>query len=127
MTKEDILVRTIIGPTRVELHPLACAIKRAEELMFVKGKSIDDIQVTKDIYPFVAEHTNRSYKAAARQIERTSNLCWDNIDQPQKMKYIGKVIFDIHAPRDIIFYLAYYCYFGKPYYEVMETHPELML
>ena len=33
---------------------------------------------------------------------------------------------DIHAPSDMLFYLAYYSYFGKPYYEVLEKQPGLL-
>ena len=32
----------------------------------------------------------------------------------------------IHAPSDMLFYLAYYSYFGKPYYEVLEKQPGLL-
>ena len=33
---------------------------------------------------------------------------------------------DIRAPRDMLFYLAFYCHFNRPYYEVLEEMPELL-
>ena len=36
------------------------------------------------------------------------------------IKYIGAEIGDIHAPRDIIIYLAFYSHLGVPFFTAME-------
>ena len=64
--------------------------------------------------------------AVARQLERMGNLCWDRLGKKERDLYIGKQLRDIRAPRDMLFYLAFYCHFDKPYYEVLEENPELL-
>lgn len=123
MTKETILIRSILGPTRRDIFPMACAVEIVKKLLFCRKIPLDDIRMTKDIYPAVARQTKKSCQAVARQIERTGNLCWESMDEGQKMQYIGKAIKDIQGPRDMIFYLAFYSYFHKPYYEILENPP----
>lgn len=126
MTKEEILIRSILGLCRKDVRTLAYAVGEAEELLFYRKIPMDDILVTKHIYPAVAERTGKSYKAVSRQIERLGNLCWDSLDEKQKMSYIGKPLKDIRAPRDMIFYLAFYSHFDKPYYEIIYKNPSLL-
>ena len=40
-------------------------------------------------------------------------------------KYIGAEISDIHAPRDIIIYLAFYSHLGVPFFTAMEQESAL--
>ena len=54
------------------------------------------------------------------------NLCWEHLGTEGQKTYIGREMKDIHAPSDMLFYLAYYSYFGKPYYEVLEKQPGLL-
>ncbi|MCD8380966.1 MAG: hypothetical protein LUC95_11780 [Lachnospiraceae bacterium] len=127
MTKEEMLVREIIGPGRNEIRGFACAIQEAKKLLFGERISREDIFVTRDIYPAAASRTNKKEKTAARQIERVGNLCWDSLDKGQKLKYIGKVLNDIRSPQDMIFYLAYYSQYEKPYFEILREEQERFL
>ena len=43
MTKSEQLIRSILGPVRADIRPLACAVDAAEELLFYKDISMDDI------------------------------------------------------------------------------------
>lgn len=54
MTESERLLRSILGPTRSDIRPLAFAIAVAEELLFNQGLAMDDVQITKQIYPMVA-------------------------------------------------------------------------
>ena len=54
------------------------------------------------------------------------NLCWEHLGTEGQKTYIVREMKDIHAPSDMLFYLAYYSYFGKPYYEVLEKQPGLL-
>ena len=65
-------------------------------------------------------------RSVARQVERLSNQCWDTMDCLQKRKYIGKELKDIRAPKDMIFYLAFYVRFKESFYKILEEHPELL-
>ncbi len=123
MTKEEMLIREIIGPGRNEIRGFVCAVQEAKKLLFGEQIPRDDIFVTRDIYPNVAKKTNKNVRTTARQIERVGNLCWDSLDKNLKLKYIGRALRDIRSPQDMIFYLAYYSHYEKPYFLVMsEEH-----
>lgn len=127
MTKEEQVIRSILGVCRSNTRMLVYAVQEAERLLFFEKIPLDDIRITKDIYPAVAERTGKRHQAVARQIERLGNLCWDSMDEVQKKTYIGKSLKDIQAPRDMVFYLAFYCHFGKSYYEVIQEEMALFI
>ena len=121
MTKSELLLRSILGPV------LAYAVDIAGELLFVRRIPMDDIRVTKDVYPWVAQQINRTPGAVSRRVERLANLCWDTlVERNLVLDYIGASIRDIKAPRDLILYLAFYIQFGKPFFEVVAQEPALL-
>ncbi|MCI8292299.1 MAG: hypothetical protein HFH53_02025 [Hespellia sp.] len=124
--KESRIIHEIIGPGTGDILTFAYAICEAERLMFTENIPMDEIYVTKDIYPKIAKEMNKKDRAVARQIERMGNRCWGCMDEEQKKKYIGKELKDIRAPRDMIFYLAFYVHFDKSFYQVLEEHPTLL-
>ena len=133
MTKTEAVIRSILGAVRADIRPLACAVDIAVDLMFIRGIPMDDIYVTDDIYPEAAENFNKmsgasySAKTVSRRIERLSNLCWDTVvSRGLVTEYIGAPIRDIHAPRDMIFYLAFYVYFDAPFFAVIRQKPALL-
>ena len=66
MTESERLLRSILGPTRSDIRPLAFAIAVAEELLFNQGLAMDDVQITKQIYPMVARQFRKTDNAAAK-------------------------------------------------------------
>lgn len=133
MTKTEVLIRSILGAVRMDIRPLAYAVDVAVDLMFVQKIPMEDIFVTRDIYPEVAVRMQKepqgvpSNAAVARRIERLANECWDTlVARGLVMTYIGEPIGDIRAPRDLIFYLAFYIYFEKPFFAAIQQRPELM-
>ncbi|MCI8591906.1 MAG: hypothetical protein HFI88_06070 [Lachnospiraceae bacterium] len=124
--KETALMREVFGPGRKGVQTLAYAVCEAGKLLFEERVAMDDILVTKDIYPKVASRLGKDRRNVARQIERLANQCWDGMDGAQKRKYIGKELKDIRAPRDMIFYLAFYVRFGQGFYKMVEKNPELL-
>lgn len=127
MTKSEAIIRSILGVSRMNINPLVYSIEVALDLMFNKNIPMDDILVSKDIYPAVAKKLNKSACAVSRQVERLANVCWDAIAKRKLiMKYIGADINDIQAPKDIIFYLAFYVYFDLPFFTVIERQPALL-
>lgn len=95
-------------------------------LLFHEKTAQDDIAVTRDVYSRVAEQLGKEERTVSRQIQRMGNLCWEHLGTEGQKTYIGREMKDIHAPSDMLFYLAYYSYFGKPYYEVLEKQPGLL-
>lgn len=126
MTKEETLIRGILGPVGCDVRPLVCAVQITGRLLFEEHIPQDDIQVTKHIYPEVAKLTGKSLSAVSRQLVRLANLCWDQLGKEERLLLIGRQIKDIRAPRDMLFYLAYYCRFNMPYYEVLRQNPQLL-
>ena len=126
MIKETALVHEILGPGRKGVQTLACAVCEAEKLLFEERRAVDDILVTKHIYPEVARRLGKDSRNVARQVERLANQCWDRMDGAQKRKYIGKELKDIRVPKDMVFYLAFYVRFRQGFYKVLEKDPGLL-
>ena len=88
MTESERLLRSILGPTRSDIRPLAFAIAVAEELLFNQDLAMDDVQITKQIY------------AAAKCVERLSRLCWEAmVAQDLVAQYLGRAIQQSPTPR----------------------------
>lgn len=115
MTESERLLRSILGPTRSDIRPLAFAIAVAEELLFNQGLAMDDVQITKQIYPMVARQFRKTDNAAAKCVERLSRLCWEAmVAQNLVAQYLGRAIQQSPTPRSLIVYLAVYSHTGSP-------------
>lgn len=127
MTKTERTIYALVGPTRYNTLPFSTAIDLAIDLLFVQHRAMDDIRVTNDIYVPVAREVKKSVSAASRQIVRLCNLCWDTmLAEGVVEEYIGKPIRDLHAPSEIVFYMAFLIHFDKPFFEVVQDKPELL-
>ena len=102
MTESERLLRSILGPTRSDIRPLAFAIAVAEELLFNQGLAMDDVQITKQIYPMVARQFRKTDNAAAKCVERLSRLCWEAmVAQDLVAQYLGRAIQQSPTPRSV--------------------------
>lgn len=133
MTKTEAVIRSILGTARPDIRPLAHAVDIAIDLMFIQKIPMDDIYVTDDIYPNVAKLvTNRrgkssTAKAVSRRIERLANLCWDTlVARNLVQEYLGASLQTIRAPRDMIFYLAFYIHLDTPFFIAIHNQPALL-
>lgn len=126
MRKEITLLYEILGLGRKGILEMAYAVSEAERMLFSEKIPVDDIHVTRDIYPKVAKELNKHGSSVARQIQRMGNECWNSMDAEMKKKYIGKDLKDIRAPKDMIFYFAYYVHFQKGFYEIVEDNPGVL-
>lgn len=127
MTKTEALIYSILAPTRKGVPVLACAVDVTAHLLFVERRAMDDIQVTKDVYPMVAKRAQQKPDATSRQIERLANACWDEGDREYLDEVvIGRTLKDIRRPSDLLFYLAVRVHTGQPFFKVIEKHPELL-
>ena len=133
MTKTEAVIRSILGAARSDVRPPAYAVDASISLMFVHKIPMDDIYVTDDIYPDVAKLVRNRFgrpsspETVSRRIERLANLCWDTlVERNLVLEYIGAPLKDIRAPRDMIFYLAFYVYFDAPFFTVIQKQPALL-
>ena len=133
MTKTEAVIRSILGAARPDIRPMAYAVDAAISLMFVQKIPMNDIYVTDDIYPDVAKLVkNRrgkpsSPKTVSRRIERLANLCWDTlVARNLVLEYLGAPLENIRAPRDMIFYLAFYIYLDTPFFIAIQKQPALL-
>ena len=133
MTKTEAVIRSILGAARPDIRPMAYAVDAAISLMFVQKIPMDDIYVTDDIYPDVAKLVRNRRgkpsfpKTVARRIERLANLCWDTlVARNLVLEYLGAPLENIRAPRDMIFYLAFYIYLDTPFFIAIQKQPALL-
>ncbi len=122
------LVRSVFGFSRVNTQPLVDAVEVAYELMFVQGRSRNSIQLSRDIYAVVAQRQGKKkYSSVVRQLERLCNGCWDRIQESkhQMERLVGDDARDIDGPSDVIFLLACYLRYEKPFQVVLEQEPAL--
>lgn len=133
MTKTEAIIRSIFGAADMDIRPLAYAVDITIELMFVRGIPMDDILVTNDVYPNVAKLLKKkadappTTQAVSRRIERLAKKCWNIlVKRNLVIKYIGTPLTSIRAPRDIIFYLAFYSYLDVPFFIAIERQPSLL-
>ena len=127
MTKTEAVIRLILGAAGPDIRPLAYAVDAAITLMFVQKIPMDDI------YPHVAKLVrNRrgmpsSPKTVSRRIERLANLCWDTlVSRNLVLQYLGAPLENIRAPKDMIFYLAFYIYLDTPFFIAIRKQPALL-
>ena len=133
MTNIEAVIRSILGAAKVDIRPLAYSVDIAIHLIFFERIPMDDIYVTDDIYSQVAKLVkNRrgrpsTPKAVSRRIERLANLCWDTlVARNLVLDYLGAPLEDIRAPRDMIFYLAFYVYLDTPFFIAIQNQPALL-
>ena len=117
----------------MDLRPLVYAVDIAIDLLFVQNIPMDDIHVTRDIYPQVARRMETpsgkrpSCKTVSRRLERLANLCWKSLAARGLIeKYLGAPLKAIRAPRDMIFYLAFYVYLDTPFFVAIQRRPALL-
>lgn len=128
MVSANNLVRSIFGFSRCNIRALVCSVEVAYDLMFVQGRTRDSIYVTKDIYPVVAkELCAKECDTVARHIERLCNRGWDRIKRDQKLmdRFVGNHAEELDAPSELIFFLACYMKYERPFREVLEQEPAL--
>ncbi|MCI8653060.1 MAG: hypothetical protein HFF11_05125 [Angelakisella sp.] len=127
MTNTEGFLRSLFGVTRFSIVPLALAIDIEIRLIFSDHIPMDDIQVTKHIYPLVAEQMNASRTTASRRIERLTHQCWDALMEKDMLEdCIGCKPFCPPSPASLLRYLAVYLHTGKPYELFIMENPKFV-
>lgn len=126
MTKTEAIVRSVLGPSGGDVRPLVFASDLFAQRMFVENIPMDDIKVTKEIYPYVAKLLKKRAGAATKSVERLANRCWDLGDRERLNEIAGKVLRTCPVPRDVLVYFAFYSYLDIPFYKAIEQRPALL-
>ena len=92
----------------------------------MQKNNLQDIFLTKDIYPIVAVWLQKKPGATGRAIERLAARCWDLGDRGRLSEIAGKNLREPPAPRDIMIYFAWYSHKGIPYFEAMKGKQPLL-
>lgn len=103
MTNTEAIIRTILGPIRRDTRPLACSVDCLSELLFVQKIPMDEIMVTKDIYPEVAKQLNKNPRTISRSVERLVLCCWEEGNRAYLAKIIGRNLTTLREPRECCF------------------------
>lgn len=122
MTPAEALLHDILGPSRCDVRPLALAMDYTMESLYEKGRTTD-LHASKEIYAYVASVMKKDQRAVAKAIERLTAQCLNALGPEEQEEILGEVLQFRPSPREMLFYLTYYVYRGKPYRTDNERDP----
>lgn len=127
MANSEVILRRILGPIRSDIRPLALAVDITEGLIFQKNIAVDDIKVTKHVYPLVAKRLRQSTAAVTKSVERLTHICWDSlVEQDLTTYYLGRPVTQPPTPREMLTFLAVYSALSTPFFAAIEQNPKLL-
>lgn len=125
MSNSVILLRSILCPVRPCLRPLSLAGDITRGLIFTQYLHLDDIRVTKLVYPDVAKLLHCKPTTAARRIQRLSHLCRDALVQRDLLiHYLGRVPGQEPNPGSLLGFLA--VYLQVPFFTLVDNDPRTL-
>ena len=119
MTKTETLLRALLGPVREDIRPLAAVVDYVAGLLFVKEMQLDDVRITKCVYPAVAKQLGKPATAISRSVERLTARCWSDGDPELLQTILGRKVLAPYSPRETVICLAYYGYYDCSMHEVL--------
>lgn len=127
MANSEIVLRRILGPIRADVRPLALAVDITEGLIFEQRIAIDDIKVTKHVYPPVAKLLHQKIGAVTKSIERLTRICWRSLEEQELTEYyFGRPLRQTPTPREMLTFLAVYSGLNTPFFAAIEREPALL-
>lgn len=124
MTQTEALLRALLGPVREDVRPLAAVVDCVAELLFECGVPLDDVRITKNVYPVVAARLGKPVTAIARSVERLSARCWSDGDPALLRDILGRKVIVSFSPRETVICFAFYIHYGCSMHEVMRKRLE---
>lgn len=123
MTELEKLVRRMVPSMRIDIRPFTYAVEVAERLVFDERVPMEEIAVTKDIYPVVAKRLRKRPATVSRSVVRIAHACWESADAAFWQDVIGRDLPALENPSDLIFYLAVYFHLGEPFFSAPRFPP----
>ena len=119
MTKTETLLRALLGPVREDIRPLAAVVDYVAGLLFVEKMQLDDVRITKRVYPAVAKQLGKPATAISRSVERLTGRCWSDGDPELLQTILGRKVLAPYSPRETVICLAYYVHYDCSMHEVL--------
>ncbi len=119
MTKTETLLRALLGPVREDIRPLAAVVDYVAGLLFVEEMQLDDVRITKRVYPAVAKQLGKPATAISRSVERLTARCWSDGDPELLQTILGRKVLAPYSPRETVICLAYYVHYDCSMHEVL--------
>lgn len=119
MTKTETLLRALLGPVREDVRPLAAVVDCVVQLLFVECIPLDDVRITKCVYPAVAKQLGKPVTAVSRSVERLTARCWSDGDPQLLQAIMGRKVLTPFSPRETVICLAFYVFHGCSMHEVL--------
>lgn len=124
MNRTEVVIRSLVGATRRSIRPLSCAVDLIAGLLFMQGVPMDEIRVTKQVYPQVAKRLGIRVGAASRRVARLTSFCWDRGERARLEQIVGRCLRTCPPPRDMLVYLAVYTYLGRSFLDAVREMPD---
>lgn len=77
----------------------------------------DEVEVTKELYPLVAERLKKELRTAERAIYRAVESVWEEGENEALNRVIGRALPVKPKPGELLFYCVYYLEKSRPYFE----------
>ena len=119
MTKTETLLRALLGPVREDVRPLAAVVDYVAGLLFVEEMQLDDVRITKRVYPAVAKQLGKPATAISRSMESLTARCWSDGDPELLQTILGRKVLAPYSPRETVICLAYYVHYDCSMHEVL--------
>ena len=119
MTKTETLLRALLGPVREDVRPLAAVVDYVAGLLFVEEMQLDDVRITKRVYPAVAKQLGKPATAISRSVERLTARCWSDGDPELLQTILGRKVLAPYSPRETVICLAYYVHYDCSMHAVL--------
>ena len=119
MTKTETLLRALMRPVRDDIRPLAAVVDYVAGLLFVEEMQLDDVRITKRVYPAVAKQLGKPATAISRSVERLTARCWSDGDPELLQTILGRKVLAPYSPRETVICLAYYVHYDCSMHEVL--------
>lgn len=127
LEKSEALLRALLGPSRADVQPLACAVALTAERLYLQKQPLREFSIYKDIYYDTSKKLFQKHTTTAKSVERLAKRCWNAFAaQGCTEQYVGRAGEPPANARMTVIYLATYIYFGRPYYQLLADSPELL-
>ncbi len=127
LEKSETLLRALLGPSRADVQPLACAVALTAERLYLQKQPLREFSIYKDVYYDASKKLFQKHTTTAKSVERLAKRCWDVFAaQGCTEQYVGRAGEPPANARTTVIYLATYVFFDRPYYQLLADSPELL-
>ena len=117
MESSQSLIHYILGPC-VHSRPLVTAVDILMSYLSAPDFDLQSIAMHRDIYPKVAVQLSINPISISKTVDRLAKCCWGAmISEGLCNEIIGRTPSKSPKTLEMVFYLAYFSFYRKPYFE----------